>query len=80
LADQYGDIVIITNEDPYDEKPEDIIDQVSIGVKNKEKLIKRKGGQDHFNSRESSKVTRNKRSDLGVYSTFARSMKKLISK
>ncbi len=44
------------------------------------KLIKRKGGQDHFNSRESSKVTRNKRSDLGVYSTFARSMKKLISK
>lgn len=44
------------------------------------KLMKRKGGQDHFNSRESSKVTRNKRSDLGVYSTFARSMKKLISK
>jgi ribosomal protein L35 len=44
------------------------------------KLIKRKAGQDHFNSRESSKVTRNKRSDLGVYSTFARSMKKLISK
>jgi len=40
LADQYGDIVIVTNEDPYDEKPEDIIDQVSVGVKNKEKLIK----------------------------------------
>ncbi len=40
LANQYGDIVIITNEDPYDEKPEDIIDQVSVGVKNKEKLIK----------------------------------------
>lgn len=40
LADCYGDIVIITNEDPYDEKPEDIIDQVSVGVKNKEKLIK----------------------------------------
>ncbi|MFA5072065.1 MAG: UDP-N-acetylmuramoyl-L-alanyl-D-glutamate--2,6-diaminopimelate ligase, partial [Candidatus Pacearchaeota archaeon] len=40
LADRYGDIIIITNEDPYDEKPEDIIDQVSVGVKNKEKLIK----------------------------------------
>jgi UDP-N-acetylmuramoyl-L-alanyl-D-glutamate--2,6-diaminopimelate ligase len=40
LADQYGDVVIVTNEDPYDEKPEDIIDQVGIGVKNKEKLIK----------------------------------------
>jgi UDP-N-acetylmuramoyl-L-alanyl-D-glutamate--2,6-diaminopimelate ligase len=40
LADSYGDIIIITNEDPYDEKPEDIIDQVSVGVKNKEKLIK----------------------------------------
>lgn len=40
LANQYGDVVIITNEDPYDEKPEDIIDQVSVGVKDKEKLIK----------------------------------------
>jgi len=40
LADQYGDLVIITNEDPYDEKPEDIIDQVSVGVKNKDKLLK----------------------------------------
>lgn len=42
------------------------------------KMIKRKGGQDHFNSRESGNVTRNKRSDLGVYTTFARSIKKLI--
>ncbi|MFA5714187.1 MAG: UDP-N-acetylmuramoyl-L-alanyl-D-glutamate--2,6-diaminopimelate ligase [Candidatus Paceibacterota bacterium] len=40
LANNYGDLVIVTNEDPYDEKPEDIIDQVSVGVKNKEKLIK----------------------------------------
>ena len=43
------------------------------------KLIKRKGGQDHFNSRESSTVTRNKQSDLAVYQTFARSMKRLIT-
>lgn len=40
LADRYGDLVIVTNEDPYDEKPEDIIDQVSVGVKNKDKLMK----------------------------------------
>jgi len=40
LADRYGDTIIITNEDPYDEKPESIIDQVSVGVKDKEKLIK----------------------------------------
>ncbi|MFZ3054999.1 MAG: UDP-N-acetylmuramoyl-L-alanyl-D-glutamate--2,6-diaminopimelate ligase [Minisyncoccales bacterium] len=40
LADRYGDVIIVTNEDPYDEKPEDIIDQVSVGVKNKDKLLK----------------------------------------
>lgn len=40
IADQYGDVVIVTNEDPYDEKPEDIIDAVSVGVKNKDKLFK----------------------------------------
>lgn len=40
LADRYGDIVIVTNEDPYDEKPEDIIDQVSVGVRDKGKLMK----------------------------------------
>ena len=35
LADEYADIVIITNEDPYSEDPEEIIDQVVAGVKNK---------------------------------------------
>ena len=40
LADRYGDLIIVTNEDPYDEKPEDIIDAVSVGVKNKDKLLK----------------------------------------
>lgn len=40
LADRYGNIIIVTNEDPYDEKPEVIIDQVSVGIKDKEKLIK----------------------------------------
>lgn len=42
------------------------------------KLLKRKGGQDHFNSRESGTVTRAKRRDLAVYATFAKSMKRLI--
>ena len=36
LAEEYADIVIITNEDPYSEDPEDIMDQVMSGIKNKE--------------------------------------------
>ena len=36
IADKFADIVIITNEDPYSEDPEDIIDQVLSGIKNKE--------------------------------------------
>ncbi|MCK5476192.1 MAG: UDP-N-acetylmuramoyl-L-alanyl-D-glutamate--2,6-diaminopimelate ligase [Candidatus Pacebacteria bacterium] len=35
LADKYADIVIVTNEDPYSEDPEEIIDQVVVGIKNK---------------------------------------------
>jgi|SRR5680860_430785 len=35
LASEYADIVIITNEDPYSEDPEEIINQVVLGVKNK---------------------------------------------
>ncbi|MCK9578450.1 UDP-N-acetylmuramoyl-L-alanyl-D-glutamate--2,6-diaminopimelate ligase [bacterium] len=40
LADKYGDYVIVTNEDPYDENPQAIIDQVSSGVKDAKKLFK----------------------------------------
>jgi UDP-N-acetylmuramoyl-L-alanyl-D-glutamate--2,6-diaminopimelate ligase len=40
IADQYADVVIVTNEDPYDENPQSIIDEVSVGVKKKEKLMK----------------------------------------
>jgi len=36
LAEEYADIVIITNEDPYSEDPEDIMDQVMSGIRNKE--------------------------------------------
>ena len=35
LADSFADIVVITNEDPYSEDPEAIMDQVLAGIKNK---------------------------------------------
>jgi UDP-N-acetylmuramoyl-L-alanyl-D-glutamate--2,6-diaminopimelate ligase len=35
LAGEYADLVIITNEDPYSEDPEEIVDQVMSGVRNK---------------------------------------------
>jgi UDP-N-acetylmuramoyl-L-alanyl-D-glutamate--2,6-diaminopimelate ligase len=49
IADHYGDIVIVTNEDPYDEDPQGIIDEVSVGVKNKNKLIKIYNRRDAIN-------------------------------
>lgn len=36
LAEAFADIVIVTNEDPYSEDPESIIDQVMSGIKHKE--------------------------------------------
>ena len=42
------------------------------------KLIKRKGGQDHFNSRESGKVTRNKRRDLAVAKQYVKNIKSMM--
>ena len=42
------------------------------------KVIKRKAGQDHFNSRESGKVTRNKRRDLSLSGAFDRNLKMLV--
>jgi UDP-N-acetylmuramoyl-L-alanyl-D-glutamate--2,6-diaminopimelate ligase len=35
IADEFADIIIITNEDPYSEDPEEIIDQVMSGINNK---------------------------------------------
>jgi len=46
-------------------------------TKNK-KILKRKAGQDHFNSRESGKVTRNKRRDIGISNTERRVIKQLM--
>ncbi len=42
------------------------------------KLLKRKGGQGHFNSRESGNTTRNKRRDLEVSASYTRSIKQLM--
>ncbi|MFC1678183.1 Mur ligase family protein [Patescibacteria group bacterium] len=39
LAGQNADIVIVTNEDPYDDDPEIIIDQVSLGAENAGKKL-----------------------------------------
>lgn len=35
IADEFADVVIITNEDPYSEDPEEIMDQVMDGIKYK---------------------------------------------
>ncbi|MCF7906854.1 UDP-N-acetylmuramoyl-L-alanyl-D-glutamate--2,6-diaminopimelate ligase [Patescibacteria group bacterium] len=35
LAEQYADQIIVTNEDPYDEDPQEIIDHIKEGIKTK---------------------------------------------
>ncbi len=42
------------------------------------KVMKRKAGQGHFNSRESGNVTRNKRTDIGVAKALKRALKTLM--
>jgi len=42
IADKYGDIVIVANEDPYDEDPMGIIDQVSQGSPKAIKILDRR--------------------------------------
>ncbi len=41
------------------------------------KILKRKAGQDHFNSRESGKTTRGKRRDILMSKTLNKTIKKL---
>lgn len=43
----------------------------------KDKVRHRKGGQGHFNSRESSNTTRDKRRDLELTSTLVKTVKQL---
>ena len=42
------------------------------------KVLKRKAGQDHFNSRESGKTTRKKRRDVEMSKTLHKNIKELI--
>lgn len=42
------------------------------------KVIKRKAGQDHFNSRENGKTKRNKRSDVKLDHTVKKAIKTLM--
>jgi len=50
-----------------------------IKVTKSGKLLKRKGGQDHFNARESGKVTRAKRRDISVSKRYTRTLKSLMA-
>lgn len=42
------------------------------------KIMKRKAGQAHFNSRESGNTTRNKRTDVKVTKTIMRALRTLM--
>jgi len=42
------------------------------------KIIRRKAGQDHFNSHESGNTTRNKRRDIQVHASDAKNIKNLM--
>ena len=49
-----------------------------VKITSKKKVLIRVGGQDHFNSRESSKVTRNKKRDKEISSANIKTVKKLL--
>jgi large subunit ribosomal protein L35 len=49
-----------------------------VRVTSKGKVLKRKAGQDHFNSRESGNTTRNKRTDLQMPKTLQKTIKSLL--
>lgn len=42
------------------------------------KVMKRKAGQDHFNSRESGNTTRNKRTDVSFGTSIRRALKAML--
>lgn len=49
-----------------------------VKVTKKKKILIRTGGQDHFNSRESGKVTRNKKRDKKISDANVKTVKKLL--
>ena len=52
--------------------------RVKITGGKKKKVLIRAGGQDHFNSRASGKLTRNKRRDKSISSANIKNVKKLL--
>lgn len=49
-----------------------------VKITGKKKVLIRAGGQDHFNARESAKVTKNKRRDKTISPTNIKTVKKLL--
>ena len=49
-----------------------------VKITSKNKVIIRTGGQDHFNSRESGKTTRNKRRDKELSLVNVKTVRKLL--
>ena len=45
-------------------------------ITKKGKILKRKAGQDHFNTRESGKITRKKRRDVEISKVLHKTIKK----
>lgn len=44
------------------------------------KVLKRYAGQDHFNSRDSGKITRKKRRDVGIHKGYEKLIKSSVVK
>ncbi len=49
-----------------------------VKITKKKKVLIRTGGQNHFNSRESGKVKRNKRSDKHISKSNVKNVKQLL--
>ena len=49
-----------------------------VKITGKKKVLIRKAGQNHFNARESSKVTKNKKRDKELSSANVKTVKKLL--
>lgn len=49
-----------------------------IKLTSKKKMVIRSGGQDHFNARESGKVSKNKRRDKKLSKANVKTVKKLL--
>ena len=49
-----------------------------VKISAKKKILIRTGGQNHFNSRENSKVTRNKKRDKTISKANVKNVKKLL--